>query len=38
VWVPDDVELGKAIISVSFPAWKDRVTPSRIEVPVLAEK
>jgi hypothetical protein len=38
VWVPGDVELGKATIIVSVPAWKDRVTPAKIEVPVVAEK
>jgi hypothetical protein len=38
VWVPGDVELGKATITVSFPAWKDRVTPAKFEVPIVADK
>jgi hypothetical protein len=38
VWVPGDVEIGKATITVGVPAWKDRVTPAKIEVPVVAEK
>jgi hypothetical protein len=38
VRVPDDVYPGKAIITVSVPAWKDRVTPLKLEVPVVAEK
>jgi hypothetical protein len=37
VRVPNDVELGKAIVTVSVPAWKDRVTPLKIEVPVVAD-
>jgi hypothetical protein len=38
VRVPDDIDLGKATVTVSVPAWKDRVTPLKIEVPVVAEK
>jgi hypothetical protein len=38
VGVPGNTEIGKATITVSFPAWKDRVTPAKIEVPVVAEK
>jgi hypothetical protein len=37
VRVPNDY-LGKATVTVSVPAWKDRVTPLKIEVPVVAEK
>ena len=36
MWVPNDTD--KATITVSFPAWKDRVRPMKIEVPVQAEK
>jgi hypothetical protein len=38
VGVPSEVDLGKATITVSVPAWKDRVTPTKIEVPVVAKK
>jgi hypothetical protein len=38
VRVPAEVDPGKATITVSVPAWKDRVTPLTIEVPVVAEK
>jgi hypothetical protein len=34
VRVPEDVELRNAIMTVSVPAWKDRVTPLKLEVPV----
>jgi hypothetical protein len=36
VRVPNDIDLGKATVTVSVPAWKDRVTPLKIEVPVVA--
>jgi len=38
VRVPNDVDLGKATITVSVPAWKERVTPLQVLVPVVAEK
>jgi len=38
VWVPNDVDLGKATITVSVPAWKDRVLPAKIEIPVVSMK
>jgi hypothetical protein len=31
---PEDVELRNAIMTVRVPAWKDKVTPLKIEVPV----
>jgi hypothetical protein len=34
VRVPDDADLRNATITVTVPAWKDRVTPLKIEVPV----
>jgi hypothetical protein len=37
VRVPNDAELGNATITVTVPAWKDRVTPVKIAVPVVAE-
>lgn len=38
VWVPNEVDLGNATITVSVPKWKDRVMPLQIEVPVVADK
>jgi len=38
VRVPNDIDLGNATITVSVPAWKDRVAQVKIEVPVVAEK
>jgi hypothetical protein len=31
------MDLGTATITVTVPAWKDRVTPLKIEVPVVAD-
>ena len=36
VRVPSDTDVGKAEITVSVPAWKDRVTPLKMEIPVVA--
>jgi hypothetical protein len=38
VRVPSDIDLGKATVTVSVPAWKDRLTPLKTEIPVVAEK
>jgi hypothetical protein len=38
VRVPNDIEPGKATITVSVPAWKDRVTSLQIEIPVVTTK
>ena len=36
--VPKDVDLRKATITVSVPAWKDRVIPLTIDASALADK
>jgi hypothetical protein len=37
VRVPNDIDLGKATVTVTVPAWKDQVTPLKVEVPIVAE-
>jgi hypothetical protein len=35
VRVPNDIDLGKATVTVTVPAWKDQVTPLKVEVPIV---
>jgi hypothetical protein len=38
VRVPNNIDLGKATVTVTVPAWKNLVTPLKVEVPIVAEK
>jgi hypothetical protein len=38
VRVPNDIDLGKAAVTVTVPSWKDLVIPLKVEVPIVAEK